>query len=222
MGAAVKFGTSILLALICSGAPAYSQEQPSAATQNYALDLPKLLQSSPNDYVRAIQKALIGRGDYQGQVNGLLTQNTITGIGRFCRSTDILAVCRVGIMTEEAATEIGSALDAAGVGRVGTESAPGQEITIDLTCGPEGSGFTRQIPATLNNGTLTVSRGADGENGFESWQGVVAENDPFQVTGTYIEGEGGTKPVDFEAANQGDVISGRGKRGPRDCTFTAQ
>ncbi|WP_169197072.1 hypothetical protein [Devosia sp. MC1541] len=73
--------------------------------------------SDPNGFVTEVQQMLKQRGIYNGDVDGQLTQATISAINLACNAAGVLSDCRRGPLSEVGARAVGIAIkaDAAGV-----------------------------------------------------------------------------------------------------------
>lgn len=188
-----------------------------AAGLDYADLLPRLLDANANAYVYLVQDALVQRGE-AAPLSGLLDRASIGAIVKFCVGEGIEPVCRAGILTREAASALGAALD-------GGEMAEEKAAEVVLQCGPVGEypAFSRVYAAQWRGDQLHLDRGTPGEFGYETWTGRVNDDGVLTLSGEYIEGEGGLKLLDLDAQRADDgSFSGSGIRGPRDCTIAVK
>lgn len=105
-----------------------------------------------------------------------------------------------------------------------SEGGGRSDLDVTLNCGSSGNNgpFTRKLKGEIDPNGFSLSRGAPGEQGYEVWKGLPEGVAAFSMTGTYIEGDGGEKPIKFAVRQVGEYLFGSGQRGPRDCNFTAK
>lgn len=98
----------------------------------------------------------------------------------------------------------------------------GPEVVLTMTCSAlsASEGFTREVKLAGGNGVYTWTRGARDAARYEYWEMKLDSADGFTVTGEYVEGAPGLKPITFTGTISDGVVSGQGTRGPRKCTIT--
>lgn len=99
--------------------------------------------------------------------------------------------------------------------------ALGAEVVLTMTCSAlaTSEGFTREVTLTGGDAVYTWTRGTKDEVRYENWEMKLDGGNAFTVTGEYIEGAPGLKPISFTGTVVGAVVTGEGKRGPRNCTI---
>lgn len=108
-------GLCVAVAVIFAGGASLGQDSQA---------LVKLLPDDPNGFVRSVQERMAGAGRFDGRVNGLLDQATISAINAMCRDAGVLAGCQIGPLTPEGAAAVVGAIDQLGGATQAEESAP--------------------------------------------------------------------------------------------------
>lgn len=139
-------------------------------------NLVEMAAGDANSYVLFVQRFLADRGGYAGPVDGQLTQQTISSLNAFCRSSGIGDVCTRGPLLPEAIAAVQSAVATALGGSATTEAAaqppattPDAAVVRPLVAASE--------PLSLPDGWTLEESGGPGATGIEAEVVAAGAND---------------------------------------------
>lgn len=93
-------------------------------------------------------------------------------------------------------------------------------LKVVLTCEAlsTSQGFSRMITLIKGDDSYGYTIGDKATSRYELWRMAIQPDNSFTVTGEYTEGSTDLKTIDLKGAVTGGVLTGGGKRGPRECT----
>src|SRR5690606_28914453 len=97
-----------------------------------------------------------------------------------------------------------------------------KEVSAFLNCESVGGShsFKRPVKIQIADGHIEYRHGdwRSRLKRYDLWQGRVDNDGVVTITGSYIEGTGGVKPVKLSGRIKNGQLLLNGKRGVRDCT----
>jgi len=181
-----------------------------------AQDAIELSASGPNHFVSYVQQQLLGKGVYSGEVNGQLTQETISAINRACRSAGLLRRCQLGPLTPVGSKAVLDAIQSSSSRAASTAESASSNVLgevgkmqakldqVDWKRQTSGNGLSIMLQGEIGKSTAEVTGTADKTtyinlSSQKRWEATAGQRWTFSVEAAAELSKGATASLRIAA-----------------------